>query len=518
MPRIRRTILSVACLCGAIQLAGCAGLMRQGRENARLQRVKDRTDQIVWKELVPKYEFQHSCEEVGDAVAQFLIKEGFEIATQSKTQVVTAKKWLNSNGKYEAKEYQQTTVAAAALQAAAAGCRIEITTTDAYGLRNYSARAPGYEFSVIEQLEPEKAQAMRAEAKQRAEAENPPEKAATAASAPEPEATAAAEPEKKAPVAEHKAPKAAPATPVAAEAEQAAAASEEEAPPPSPKKLPVETEAPIGLPTLEIAGAPVVALNRSLSFTDQKTNMINASEPNVRPYSLGYGPAASLKLVWYPLAAVTKGPAQHLGLEAGLQQGFFIQTTLPADDPTLPNATFNTSVHEYEGGLRYRIPFGANQAWFSATGGEHAFLFTDEPSCALSTPNTCRSRLYTPDTIYRYVRPGIGLRLELPANLAFAATVGFRYIFNGGGSHMETFFPHRTVYGLDAAVYLAYRVIPSLEIRVGGDVRRYTYAMNSTMADAAAIMAGGTDIKVAGSGVDRYFSGTIGVAFFLGGR
>ena len=60
-------------------------------------------------------------------------------------------------------------------------------------------------------------------------------------------------------------------------------------------------------------------------------------------------------------------------------------------------------------------------------------------------------------------------------------------------------------------------MVPSLEIRIGGDLRRYVYAMHPTMADAQAIMAGGTPIKVAEGATDRYLAGTIGVAFLYGG-
>jgi len=163
------------------------------------------------------------------------------------------------------------------------------------------------------------------------------------------------------------------------------------------------------------------------------------------------------------------------------------------------------------------MPFGAGHFfWASLTGGEHAFLFTSSSDCALTTPNTCRPNLNSPDTIYRYVRPGIGLRLELPSNFALAATVGYRQTFGGAGSQFADYFPHHTAYGLDASAYLGYRVIPNIEIRLGGEVRRYGFEMNSTTEDVQAVMAGGTPIKIATSGSDRYVLGTIGVAFLHG--
>lgn len=492
--RIPRTILRLACVYGAVQLAGCAGYIEEQRQI----RLQNRADDIVWKEMVPKYEFQHSCQEVSAAVAQYLFAQGFEIDKQSDTRVVTEKKYLNQGGRFAEPMYQQTRSLMVALRSTGAGCQIEATGVDSYGGKVESNRAPNVELKTIEKLEPEKAQAMHAEAKQRAEAENPREQ------------TAAAPPSDKA------------AAPDQSEPETAESEAEAPAPALQKKRQPIKADADASpaapvLPTFEIAGAPLAGLNRSLTFAGQRTNMINPGENNMRPYALGYGPSATLKLVWYPFAAMTHGGAANIGLEAGLEQGFFIQTSIGGDDPMLPNATFGTTVHEYQAGARYRIPFGAgHQVWFSLTGGEHAFLFTSSSDCALTTPNTCRPNLNSPDTIYRYVRPGIGLRLELPSNFALAATVGYRQTFGGAGSQFADYFPHHTAYGLDASAYLGYRVIPNIEIRLGGEVRRYGFEMNSTTEDVQAVMAGGTPIKIATSGSDRYVLGTIGVAFLHG--
>jgi hypothetical protein len=105
-----------------------------------------------------------------------LVEAGYSIATQSKTQVITVKKYSNSGGQFDPPERQQTRVVTAALHSTGAGCRIEATGVDRYGEVSESARAPNVELKAIEKLEPEKAQAMQAEASRRAEAESPPEK------------------------------------------------------------------------------------------------------------------------------------------------------------------------------------------------------------------------------------------------------------------------------------------------------------------------------------------------------
>ena len=127
------------------------------------------------------------------------------------------------------------------------------------------------------------------------------------------------------------------------------------------------------------------------------------------------------------------------------------------DGSALAGRTFGNSVHDYAGGLRYRIPFGAgHQVWISGTAGEHAFVFTSPSDCS-----DCRAMLHIPDTVYRYGRPGIGLRLELPGDFSVTLGGGYRYIFNAGGTHLDGYFPHRTVGGVDAELALGYRITPN---------------------------------------------------------
>jgi uncharacterized membrane protein YgcG len=301
---------------------------------------------------------------------------------------------------------------------------------------------------------------------------------------------------------------------------------EGEAPPPPKKKkkkkqqmkmeadVPEEEESgPTTIPpTFDVALAPV-GINRALAYNQDRSSTFNPNDAGMRPYALPLGPAVALHAVWYPIGAFTDGVAQNIGVEAGLEQAFAIQSSIGTGDTTFPNgAKFGTTVHEFEGGARYRIPFGVSghQVWFSLTGGEHAFVFN-------STPTGDRSKLDIPDTIYRYLRPGVGARFELPANFAFAVSAGYRYVFNDAGPQFGVFFPHRTVYGFDADLYLGYRVLPNIEIRAGGSLRQYGYAMNSTQADVTAVMAGNTTLKIAGGAVDRYISGAIGIAFMYGG-
>jgi len=227
------------------------------------------------------------------------------------------------------------------------------------------------------------------------------------------------------------------------------------------------------------------------------------SPMGMRPYTLPLAAATALHIAWYPVSALTSGPLQHLGVEVGVEQAFGLRSAAGADGSALAGKTFGNSVHDYEGGLRYRVPFGAgNQIWLSGTAGEHAFVFTNPSGCA-----DCRAMLHIPDTIYRYGRPGIGLRLELPAAFSLTLGGGYRYIFNAGGTHLDGYFPHRTVGGVDAELALGYRVTRSLEIRGSGQLRRYFYDMHSKAGDT----------YLAGGAIDQYWTVGLGMAVLLGG-
>jgi hypothetical protein len=244
-------------------------------------------------------------------------------------------------------------------------------------------------------------------------------------------------------------------------------------------------------------------VNRAYAYNQDVTGM--------RPYGLPLGGAATIKLVGYPLALAMDGPLQNLGAEITVEQAFGIASTIGPGDTQFMNTapvTFATSVHEYAGGARYRIPFGAagHQLWFSATGGEHAFVFKSAAGCANTMPPSCRGQLDIPDTIYRYFQPGAGARFEL-GPIAVAATLGYRLIINGAGNHFQTFFPHREVGGIMAEAYVGYRLTDMIELRGGLTFRRYFFSMNSVAADRFR----------AGGAVDQYISGGVAVAFLLGG-
>ena len=249
-------------------------------------------------------------------------------------------------------------------------------------------------------------------------------------------------------------------------------------------------------PTFDAFIAPT-GTNRALVYHQ------DVSAAGMRSYGLPLAAAPALHVVWYPISALTSGPIQHLGIEAAIEQAFGLRSAAGTDGSALAGRTFGNAVHDYAGGLRYRIPFGAgHQFWISGTAGEHAFVFTSPSDCS-----DCRAMLHIPDTVYRYGRPGIGLRLELPADLSLTLGGGYRYIFNAGGTHLDGYFPHRTVGGVDAELALGYRITRSLEIRGAGQLRRYFYDMHAKAGDAF----------IVGGAIDQYWTVGLGMAVLLGG-
>jgi hypothetical protein len=254
-----------------------------------------------------------------------------------------------------------------------------------------------------------------------------------------------------------------------------------------------------------------VFINRSLAYRDD-----NSRPEGLRPYSLPAGPAVIAHVIWFPIGPFTDGPMKNLGIEGHIEQGFFISSTLPASTGFPNGAKFSSAVHEYAGGLRYRMTFGAGNSFFgSLTGGEHAFTFHSTSTA----PDMQRSNLDIPDTIYRYLRPGVGVHVEVGGGFSLGIAAGFRWVFNKGGQFHDAFFTQASVNGVDAQAKVGYRITPMFEVRAILDWRRYFSSMNCF----GGLDASGNAINncmpafTAGGAIDQYFSGGLAVAMTMGG-
>jgi len=230
--------------------------------------------------------------------------------------------------------------------------------------------------------------------------------------------------------------------------------------------------------------------SRNLTYNDQVS-------PGLRQYQMALGPAAVLDVAFYPLALLLDGPAANIGLLAAVEQAVGTSSQLAAD-ATFPNgATFPTTMQEFSGGIRYRVPVGAWQIGAAVTGGQHAFWFTGGDGAD-------RAALNVPNAVYRYARGGLDVRVAVTADFSLAAGAGYRHVLNQGGP-ISSDFPHLTVAGVDANVRAAYAVTRSIEARVQADVRRYFYDMHSIRGDA----------WIAGGAVDQYLSFAVLLAMTL---
>jgi hypothetical protein len=269
----------------------------------------------------------------------------------------------------------------------------------------------------------------------------------------------------------------------------------EEAPAPKKKKSKVKMEEPEASTPAVPSGRAWLdfelgmgGYNRSLTFNQNLT-------PSLLSYTLGTGPIAVANVVMFPLDPLVGGVLGNIGLEAEIQQGFAISSTLASGGTT---TTYKNVVHDYAGGGRYRFTFGsASDFYVSVTGGEDAFTFAGRSATSV---------LQIPDTIYHYVRPGLGLHLDIAGGLGVSIAAGYRAVLNNGGAQFQQFFPRATVAGADAELVARYAVSPMFEVRAGLEWRRYWFAMHSQQGDT----------YVAGGAVDQSFAFTARIAILIG--
>ncbi len=272
-------------------------------------------------------------------------------------------------------------------------------------------------------------------------------------------------------------------------------ASEATAPSPhekteAPPKEPSAPSVPSGRPWADLE-LGMGGLNRSLTFNQSTT-------PGLLSFKLGAGPIAVANVVVYPFDPLVGGLLGNIGLEAEIQQGFAISSTQTSNGTS---TKYESVVHDYAGGLRYRFPFAAaDDVYLSATAGEDAFTFTGR-----SATNV----LDSPDTIYHYVRPGLGAHLAIAGGFSVALGAGYRDVFNHAGAqfHSPDFFPRSNVAGADAEVEARYAIAPWFQVRAGLEWRRYWFALNTQPGDTF----------IAGSATDQSFAFTGRIAFLLGG-
>jgi hypothetical protein len=224
-------------------------------------------------------------------------------------------------------------------------------------------------------------------------------------------------------------------------------------------------------------------------------------QPPLRPFSMPGAAAVGFQLAWYPAAHFSSGWASNLGIAAS---GEFVPSVSAS---TSDGAEYPASDNDYWAGVRGRLPLGALDAMLTVGGGQHAFLLKSG-----STAASARADLQVPDVRYTYVRVGLDGRVHLPARFSLQAGAAYRSVLSAGNQNYDlqssAYFPKATVNALDASASIGWRFVSALEVRAGGDFRRYGLDMHPAA----------TDQRIVSGGIDHYFAGWVGLAVLLDGR
>ena len=222
---------------------------------------------------------------------------------------------------------------------------------------------------------------------------------------------------------------------------------------------------------------------RSLSYRQPVTDGLREYQPRL----IG---GARASIVYYPAVHFTSGFATNLGLDLNIDQTFSVDSRTP------DGTSFPTKSHDYNGGIRLRIPLDGIEPSVTLGYGDHAYKITG--------PN--RSTLLLPDTDYSYLRAVAGVRVALPSSISLFVQTGYRHILSPGAIK-DDYFKNLTVAGLEASAYVGYAITDLIEARIGVDYRRYFYSMHSKNGD----------MFVAGGAIDHTYGATLSLAVLLGG-
>jgi hypothetical protein len=225
-----------------------------------------------------------------------------------------------------------------------------------------------------------------------------------------------------------------------------------------------------GLTALELGAGPRF-LWRDLHYSGTTGSMLV-------PFSMAGAPMLGVSALWFPGAHTTTGTGANIGIVGNAEYGSGIKSK--ASDGSI----FPTATTDFFGGLRLRLHDGPVELGLTGGYGRHAFVFH-------GGMGTDRNNINVPDVDNRYLRAAAEVRLALGRDLSLRAGGGYRRVLTAGDARYQLrsaqYFPHATVWGVDAAVSLAYRVLSAMEVEVGYDLRRYSYTTNASPSDPIAL-------------------------------
>ncbi len=256
----------------------------------------------------------------------------------------------------------------------------------------------------------------------------------------------------------------------------------------SPPAEPLPAEEARSRPALEaiVGGA---ALFRALVWNQDLT-------PQLSGYSLSPGPEGRVALEVFPGAFAMDGPASNVGIIGTFGRSVGVTSHAAGD-----GAALATTFEDFLIGVKARIPFGAVVPFVSATYGGQSFTIAGQGSTTS-----------VPGTDYRFLRIGLGTRVQLSA--AFSLDVGAGYLFVtelGSGSGeigSSEFFPRGKAYAVDGDVSVAARIAKSIGLRFGVAARQYGLSFNVEKGDPNLVGGAIDRYVVVGGGIEVVLDGT----------
>ncbi len=222
---------------------------------------------------------------------------------------------------------------------------------------------------------------------------------------------------------------------------------------------------------------------RSLFFSDDIFMRL-------RPYSVPIIPAARLAVQFYPAAGSASVIASGIGIVASGEYSFLFAST-DRQGRSYPTFSFG-----FSGGLRWRYKV-TDAVELGATVSYRFQNFSINRDSVMAAPAEG-----IPNVTYHAVSLGLDSRLRVAPR--FAVLIGGSYLIPVATGELgaPTFFPRLNGGGADANLALAFRLSASLELRVGGEWRRFFFKMNPML----------NDPLIAGGAADDSYRATISIA------
>ena len=221
---------------------------------------------------------------------------------------------------------------------------------------------------------------------------------------------------------------------------------------------------------------------------------------NDAPRSLGESsykitPAAALGLRWYPAAHFSASAAAHVGLEAGLQLQYPIESERDTQK-------FETSSLAFDVGLHGRLPVGEHELGLTAGYGKHSVEIADGD--AGLDPGV-------PSVSYGFLRLAANARFKLADAIGLRLGAGYRMLLSYGELAEDAWFQRTGGGGIEAEIALGYALSDALALEASFGLWRYFMSLEPEPTDASVTNAA----RIAGGLSDQYLRFGLGIVLQL---